>query len=113
MARTIRTYYVEGTSGKEARAMVELDDKDLRTLDVLEPGWSPSGAFKKDPGEALTKLCDHNLKAAVRVVLEAGLVEICRTALDRVQEWSKAARTVRKAPLGIWTAEPEKEEEAD
>jgi len=104
MAKTIEKFC---NGPDEPRAILLLDDSDLRALDAIERdgGYSRGWKFKRDPAEAFRALLDYETKAATRVVMESGLVEVIVATLERFKEWAKAARRMRKAPLGIWMEE--------
>lgn len=104
MAKTLEKFF---NGPEEPRAILLLDQSDLKALDVIEHdgGYARGWKFKRDPAEAFRALLDWDLKAATRVVMENGAIEVIDAALERFKAWVKAARQVKKAPLGIWMEE--------
>ena len=101
MAKTLEKFYL---APNEPRAIVLLDDSDLRALDAIErdSGYASSWKWKKDPAEALRDLLVYERRVAARIVTEGGMVEVIVYALQKFKAWAEAARVIRKPPLGIW-----------
>lgn len=104
MAKTLEKFF---NGPEEPRAILLLDQSDLKALDCIEhdEGYARGWKFKKDPAEAFRALLAYETKAATRVIMEGGVIEVIVAALERWKEWAKAARQMRKAPLGIWMEE--------
>jgi hypothetical protein len=102
MAKTLEKFC---NGPDEPRAILLLDALDLHALGVIERDYSRGWKFNRDPAEAFRALLDYETKAATRVIMESGLVEVIVAALERFKEWAKAAREMKKAPLGIWMDE--------
>jgi len=104
--KTIRTF--KDNDGRGLVALVELSSEDLRLIGSVD---YCSQEVKVDPAAALKKVVDYQAQAFARVVTENGLLEVARTALEKLGEWSKAARAVKVSSPALWQPEPDEEEE--